>query len=228
MEEITVTERKERSSYITYLYHSLAAYLQKKGGKGELLFGGERAALRVKGADCAIRSFLKEKIAEIIGIGYKYVSLNSQISVALGAREKRWFIAALIAADLESDKTYIKRKLEGAEEYSLDGFFNFRLHALREKWQKIANYVPSGFGMEDLRRFCDFLIGESDRKIFVRGNAVFGENFIPMRRSRLLGVEETETEIMLSDAGFVYCLGEVDDCVGDFLQKYYAERAVFS
>ena len=41
-------------------------------------------------------------------------------------------------------------------------------------------------------------------------------------------IEDTETEIMLSDAGFVYCLGEVEDSVGDFLQKFYAERAIFS
>ena len=228
MEEIVVTERKEQSAYITYLYNSLAAYLQKKGGRGELLFGGERAALKIKGADDTARAFLRDKIAEIVGIGYKYRFLRERLSVSLGEREKRWLISALIAADYESDKAYIKCKLEGSDEYAVDGFYHFRLHALKEKWQKIADYVPQGFGEDDLRRFCDFLIGESDKKIFVRGNAVFGENFVPTRKSRLTGVEETETEILLSDAGVVYCLGEVDDSVGDFLQKYYAERAVFS
>ena len=29
-------------------------------------------------------------------------------------------------------------------------------------------------------------------------------------------------------AGFIYCLGDVEDSLGDFLQKYYAERAIFS
>ena len=48
------------------------------------------------------------------------------------------------------------------------------------------------------------------------------------RSSRLTGEEDLETEILLSDAGFVYCLGDVEDSVGDFLQKYYAERAIFS
>ena len=55
-----------------------------------------------------------------------------------------------------------------------------------------------------------------------------GENFRPLRRSRLTGEEDLETEILLSDAGFVYCLGEVEDSLGDFLQKYYAARAIFS
>ncbi len=71
-------------------------------------------------------------------------------------------------------------------------------------------------------------MGESKSKIYLKGNTVFGENFLPLRRSRLTGEEDLETEILLSDAGFVYCLGDVEDSVGDFLQKYYAERAIFS
>lgn len=88
--------------------------------------------------------------------------------------------------------------------------------------------MPDGFGTGDLTKFCEFLVGESRNKIYLKGNTVFGENFIPLKRSRLTGEEDTETEIMLSDAGFVYCLGEVEESLGDFLQKYYAERAIFS
>ena len=72
------------------------------------------------------------------------------------------------------------------------------------------------------------MVGESRNKIYVKGNTVFAENFTPLRRSRLTGEEDVETEIMLSDAGFVYCLGDVEEPLGDFLQKFYAERAIFS
>ncbi len=99
---------------------------------------------------------------------------------------------------------------------------------LREKWDKIIGYVPAGFSSVDLTRFCEFLVGESRNKIYLRDNVVFGENFAPLRRSRLTGEEDIETEILLSDAGFVYCLGDVPDELSDFLQKYYAERAIFS
>jgi hypothetical protein len=71
-------------------------------------------------------------------------------------------------------------------------------------------------------------VGESTNKIYVKGNTVFDENFVPLRRSRLIGEENPETEIMLSDAGFIYCLGKPEKNVGVFLQKYYAERAIFS
>ncbi len=231
MEEITVTERGENRSNITYLYHALADCLDRGGGRGELLFGGDRTALRIRAEEPRkedVRARTCEQVAEIIGIGYKYRFMQERLRVCLGARERKWLCAALIAADFEGDKGYIVRKLRHTDEYSIDGFYQFRLSPLREKWERIADYIPPDFREKDLKKFCEFLIGESAKKIYLRGGTVYGEDFRPLRRSRLTGGEETETEIMLADAGFVYCLGDVEEGLADFLQKYYAERAIFS
>lgn len=230
MTEITVSEELEHSSYITYLYNAVAGPVKRIGGRGELALSGERAVLKITAerAEKELRRFLCEKIAEIVDIGYKYTFLGKNLYVCLPERERRLLAAALIAADFDGDCAFIRRKLEGTEEYCIDGFYRFRLAALRDKWSKILNYIPQGFSSSDLKHFCDFMVGESKRKIYVKGNAVFGENFMPLRRSRLTGKEDPETEIMLSDAGFVYCLGEVESSIEDFLQKYYAERTVFS
>lgn len=229
MDVITVSEGAENSSFITYLYNAAAGMVSAAEGTGELQFG-DRAVLRVRTEkrEGEIRAHLRDKIAEIIGVGYKYAFLKEQLNVCLSKREKKILCAALIAADLDGDKAYIRRKLESCSDYSIDGFFRFRLAPLREKWEKIVAYIPAGFTSVDLKKFCDFLVGESRRKIYVKGKAVYGENFTLLTRSRLIGEEDTETEIVLADAGFVYCLGGVEDSVGDFLQKYYAERAVFS
>ncbi len=230
VEKITVSERNERSAYVAYLYNAIAEKLLSAGGAGELVFGEERAALRltVQKNAAELRAAVAEKIAEIVCIGYKYRFLWERLDVRLSQREKRLLCAALIAADFEGDKSYVRRKIERTEEYSIDGFYRFRLGALREKWARIVEYVPMDFSSQDLGKFCEFLVGESKNKIYLKGNTVFGENFTPLRRSRLTGEEDVETEIMLSDAGFVYCLGDVEDGVGDFLQKFYAERAIFS
>lgn len=230
VEEITVTDQKEHSSFITYLYNVLYDRILKAGGSGELSFSDERSAFLISipsGAD-RFRIRLLEGLGEVVGIGYKYEFLQKRLNVCLSSREKRFLCAALIAADYESDKGYILRKLGKSSLYAVDGVYAFRLAPLREKWEKIASYVPDGFASGDLKRFCDFLVGESKNKIYLKGNTVFGENFVPLRRSRLAGGEDPETEILLSDAGFVYCLGDVEDSLGDFLQKYYAERAIFS
>lgn len=230
MDEITVSEGADKSFYISYLYNCAAGVVAGADGTQELILGDERAVLkiRVRRCEAELRASLREKIAEVIGIGYKYRFLKERLRVCLSVREKKLLCAALIAADLDGDKAYIRGKLQGCSEYSIDGIYAFRLAPLKEKWEKILAYIPVGFSSPDLKKFCDFLVGESCKKIYVKGNTVFGENFTPLKKSRLTGEEDTETEIVLADAGFVYCLGRVEESVGDFLQKYYAERAVFS
>ncbi len=227
MEKIVVTERKEKSSFVTYIYNALMNEVVRNGGKGKLVFGEERTVLNLLTVP-AVKRELRSVIAEILGIGYKYEFLSRNLNVALPKREKKLLAAALIAADFEGDKSFILGKLPKTEEYAIDGIYAFRLNALREKWLRILNYIPSGFSVSDLKQFCEFLVGESRHKIYLKDGAVFGENFTRLSRSRLLGEENPETEIILSDAGFVYCLGEVDASLGDFLQKYFAERAIFS
>ncbi len=229
MEEITVSEESAHGAYISYLYNALAGVLARAGGAAEFAAGGERTAVRLRFEESSeVREALKTRLSEIIGIGYKYEFLRERLRVCLGAREEKQLCAALIAADFESDGAYLRRKLGDADEYCIDGFSRFRLAALRDKWQRIVDYVPEGFCSADLKQFCEFLVGESQHKIYLKGRTVFGENFAPLRRSRLLGEEDAETEILLSDAGFVYCLGEVEEGLGEFLQKFYAERAIFS
>lgn len=229
MGEITVSEAGGHSLYITYLYNTLAGVLSRTGGSAELLLGDERSALRIRTErDKEVHENLKERITEIIGIGYKNEFLCERLRVALSRREKRLLCAALIAADFEGDKAYIRRKIAEAGQYNIDGLYAFRFAPLHEKWRRIVDYVPETFSSSDLKQFCEFLVGESRNKIYLKGNTVFGENLKPLRRSCLLGEEDAETEIMLSDAGFVYCLGEVEEGLSDFLQKFYAERAIFS
>ena len=227
MEAIVITERKEKSSYVTYIYNALMNDIVRIGGKGELVFGDERTLLKLN-LSPALKKRLLNTLAEILGIGYKYEFLRQNLNVSLSQREKKLLAAALIAADFEGDKSYILRRLPEADEYALDGIYAFRLSALREKWQHILSYIPSGFSSADLTQFCEFLVRESRHKIYLKDGAVFGENFARLSRSALMGEENPETEIILSDAGFVYCLGEVEVSLGDFLQKYFAERAIFS
>ena len=231
VEEIRISERQENGSFITYLYNGVMSGLLAAGGEGELIFAPGRTALGIRmreGTQPRVLGDVKDKLAEIVGIGYKYHFLRRSLNVSLRGDERRLLLAALISADLESDKAYIRGKISPAREFAVDGFYDFCLGPLREKWERIASYVPSAFSASDLKKFCAFLAGESRRRVYLRGNTVFGENFAPLRRSRLTGAEDMKTEIVLSDAGLVYCLGKVEDSVSDFLQKYYAERAIFS
>ena len=228
MEEITVSDTREHGAFVTYLYNAVMGEVMRTGGRGELLFSEGRTAARFRLGRGSAAVRISDKLAEIVGVGYKYSFLQKNLKACLARRERRLLCAALIAADYEGDLRFIRDKLVLTDEVCIDGFYAFRLGSLQEKWVRILEYIPVAFSAADLKQFCEFLVGESRHKIYVKGRAVYGENFAPLRRSRLTGEEDVETEIMLADAGFVYCLGEVEESVGKFLQKYYAERAIFS
>ncbi len=225
---ITISDEKKNGAYITYLYNAVMGEVLRSGGSGELMFGEDRAAIRLALGDERVADKIALAVAEVVGVGYKYAFLQSKLKACLGSAERRLLCAALIAADYEGDVSCIRSELPCSREICLDGFYRFRLGKLREKWTRILDYIPQSFSSVDLKEFCGFLVGESKQKIYLKGNAVFGENFAPLRRSRLTGKEDVQTEIMLADAGYVYCFGNVEDSVGKFLQKYYAERAIFS
>lgn len=229
METIELSERAEHGAYLSYLYNTLLTDAAALGGRGDIEFYGGRAAVRIEIPDAAaFAGRMRSAVAEVLCVGYKYIFLKERLRVCLPARERRLLAAALIAADYEGDRAYVVGKIPSGRLCAVDGVYAFRLGALREKWERIVAYIPAGFSVPDLRRFCEFLAGESRNKIYLKDNAVYGEDFVPLRRSRLTGSEDVETEIILSDAGLIYCLGEVEDSLGDFLQKYYAERAIFS
>lgn len=229
VEEFTLSEERVNGGFVAHLYNALLPAAVAAGGAGELSFGGDRAAIRIRAPEGAqIKQAAAEAVAEIVCIGYKYRFMEERLSVCLSRRERRLLISALIAADFAGDAAYVRRKAKVGGEWAVDGFWNFRLAALREKWEHIVRYVPAGFSAPDLKKFCAFLAGESANKIYLKGNVVYGADFMPLRKSRLTGEEDVCSEIVLSDAGFIYCLGDVEDSVGDFLQKYYAERAIFS
>ena len=96
MSEITVTERLEKSAYITYLYNTLAEEIFRSGGKCELMFSDARTALRIHVDDREpLEDVLLDRLTEVIGIGYKYTFLGKKLNVSLPRREKRLMSAAL-------------------------------------------------------------------------------------------------------------------------------------
>ena len=229
METVCLSERREHAAFISYLYNAVLADAVAIGGASWSAFGAVRAVIGPEQtyAD-AVAPLLADAVVEVLCIGYKYRFLQERLNVRLPRRERRLFAAALIAADLAGDAAYVRRKLPAPSHVAVDGVYCFRLAALREKWERIVRYIPAGFGAKDLVKFCTFLAEESENKIYLKGSEVYGADFSRLRRSRLLGEEDAEAEIVLSDAGFIYCLGDVADPLADFLQKYYAERAIFS
>ncbi len=95
MEEITVSDEKARSAYITYLYNRLAEEVLRAEGSALLHFD-DRAALHIKlnGDPSRVQNALQREIGEVLGVGYKNKYLEERLAVSLSKREAKLLRAA--------------------------------------------------------------------------------------------------------------------------------------
>ncbi len=175
-----------------------------------------------------VRKFAEEHIADVLAVGYKYNFFEKRLALPLLTKlQKRLLITALVAADYKEDKTYIARRIRGIEQYCLDGLFHFRLQDLKKRWEEIVDYIPADMSEVSMEGFLEFLAEDGEGKLFIKNGQVYDEEYRPLTRSLLTGVESTVGEIVLGGAERIYCFGETDAETKAFLRKYYGDKAVF-
>lgn len=231
MEEITITQNGYNGLYMSYLYGKVrdrfsflpsTCGLKRQGERAELAFKTEREYCPY------VRKFAEEHIADVMSIGYKYAYFEKRLPLPLlSRRNRRLLLTALVAADYPDDKAYALRQIRGMEEYCLDGTFHFRLQELKKRWDGIIEYIPTDMGERGLEGFIEFLVEDGEGKVFLKNGKVYDEEYRPLTKSLLTGVESPIGEILIGGAERVYCFGETDEDTAAFLKKYYGEKAVF-
>ncbi|MBE7078843.1 MAG: hypothetical protein E7380_03145 [Clostridiales bacterium] len=231
MEEITITQNGFDGLYMSYLYGKVrerfsflpaAIDLEKNGEETELAFRTEREYCPY------VRKFAEEHIADVLAVGYKYEFFEKRLALPLlTKRQRRLLLTALVAADYREDRAHILRKIRGSERYCLDGVYHFRLQELKKRWEGIVDYVPTDMGESSMEGFLTFLAEDGEGKLFLKNGRVYDEEYRPLSRSLLTGVESPVGEILLGGAERVYCFGDADEDTRAFLEKYYGEKAVF-
>lgn len=196
--------------------------MQKEGNFTEI-------AVKMERAYCPyVRRFVEENVADVIAVGYKYAFFEKRLCLPLlTQKQKRLLLTALVAADFKEDRAYVARRFCGYENYSLDGVFHFRLRELKNRWQSVAEYVPTDMGVSSLEGFLDFLTEDGENKMFVKDGKVYDADYRLSSKSILTGEASAIGEILLGGAGRVYCFGDIDGETSAFLKRYYAGRATF-
>lgn len=231
MEEITITQNGYDGLYMSYLYGKVRERFSFLPASIGLTKDGETTeiALKTERAYCPyVRKYAEENIADIIAVGYKYAFFEKRLPLPmLTPLKKRVLLTALVAADLKEDRAFIAKRVKGFERYCLDGLFHFRLSDLKRRWEEIADYVPTEMGEVSMNGFLEFLAEDGEGKVFLKTGKVYDEDYRPLSKSLLTGVESPIGEILLSGAESVYCFGEADADTRAFLKKYYGEKAIF-
>lgn len=237
MVNINVSERNSNNMSVAYIYNSMTKYLNICKANADITFDDTRTNLIIstdKSYSAYIRKFTEEQIADVIAIGYKYAFFkNNVFTSGLSENDREILLCGIVSADFNEDKKYITDKLNGVKIYAIDGFFNFRLKALKNKWTKIIECIPQRFTDRDLIEFLNYLVKERE-KIIVRykNGALFDNNYNRLKRASLIGDSFDKLslikEIILSCATEIICHNNPPIEFVEMIKKYYSGKIIFN
>ncbi len=146
MYEVTLSVEKANSHFLDYIYNSLSPCIEEIGGISACDDSPGRQYISFACAD-SYRSQMKKLIAdlsaEVLSVGYKNIYLRQQLNV----RGKGFLVNTLVntmcAFDNNYDKEFVSRVINADEPLYFDGYYNFRLGKLKEKWREIAELTNS-------------------------------------------------------------------------------------
>lgn len=178
-----------------------------------------------------IQTEIADTVAEIIAIKYKYEFFKKNLHVGgLSRVEKEILYTSLIAADLEDDKKYAYEKIKAYREIAVDGIYNFRLQALKKKWQDVVGCVPNCFLNTQLKEFITYLLENKKKRVYVDCGKVYDSHYRRLKRTSLLDGEKVKIvrEVLLSNCGEVELNGEIPKEDEYYLKEYYTDKIIFS
>lgn len=240
MQFFYVSDCYENNNNILYVRENLSE-LFFKTEKSRLVADRQRVGLYLSASDDVLRPAVEElsdKLCDVIAIGYKYDFFTRNLKAdGLCPGEKELLIAALIAADFDDDKRYVRSRMAlcdfcGGLSFAIDGFYNFRLASLKNKWNEVISYVPSYFSRRELGDFIAYLLCEKKgRRVIVDGEKVYDKRFNRLKRSALAGGKsggEVVKEAILSGAGEVEVKNRPKAEEERLLKEYFGDKVYFS
>ena len=237
MSELKITEAVAKSKNVLYIYDMLSAIFAQLGCITDLRSGKNRYELVIDVPSSykeLLVSEIEDKIADVISVNYKYAYFSKRINLSgLSQIERELLLTALISADIDEDKKYVSKRLKNYVEYTLDGIFNFRLKALKEKWADIISYIPPNFRTKELNDFIIYLIRDKlGKRVYFDGGQVYDKRYNLLKRVQLLTGDSGEIsivkEILLSGAGEVELGSPLPEKDESYLKLFYGERVRFS
>ncbi|MGN0819523.1 MAG: hypothetical protein ACI4M6_03880 [Christensenellaceae bacterium] len=231
---VEVSDNKFNYNNIIYINNQIGDTVARLGG-GLKLVGDERSHLYI---DCDGASFgylfplLIDKIGDVIAVNYKYGYFKKNIRTAgLNQLEYELLLNALISADIEEDKRFIRSRLRGNSSYCIDGDFNFKMKALKEKWAEIVGYIPPTFTRTELKEFISYLVGEKTKnRVYIDKHNVYDRHFNRLNRTFLVENGDKANivkEVILSASGQVELCEKLDELNEFYLKEFFGDKIFF-
>lgn len=127
------------------------------------VFGCEKETKRI------MIGLIKECIIETFEVFAKYDFIKSNLSISLSQLRYEILLRTLVAFDRENERKLLNRIVKIKEGMTLDGYFNFLLTELKERWLEICKLTQSNkdylFDDDTYNELVRFLISAINPKI---------------------------------------------------------------
>lgn len=233
MSRISITESEENGENLLYVQSSMSELFSQSNSKITSRVTSGRAVLEIDTPDSyedILRLEICDRVSEIVAIKYKYDYFKKNIKIAgLTCEEKEILYTSLIAADLDDDKKYTFDRIRKSNELSVDGVYNFRLCALKKKWEDVVSYLPTCFLKSQLKDFVCYLLENKRKRVYVDQGRVYDAHYRRLKRSSLCGGERLSIirEILLSNCGEVELTGSIPKEDELYLKEFYKDKIRF-
>lgn len=230
-----ISDTASKKQNINYVVNTTLYELRKLNCEVFTEIKNERATLNFSIPDenfPTAEKLITDKIADVIAVNYKYDYFTRYIRTGgLDAIDYEMLMASLIAADLDEDKRYVLSGGIDLRDFSIDGYFNFRLRPLKEKWSEIVTYIPSYFTKDKLIEFVSYIVCEKHgRRAYVYGDKVYDGRFRRMQRSALIKKIEKGSvarEVILSGFSEVELSSDISDEDKKYLSSFFGDKIFF-
>lgn len=161
MFEVSFNADLKEKVYIDFLYEGLKEEIKKSNGIVFCATNDDRIFISLACEDCfavKVRSVIYDLLAEIYAFGFKHFYLEKHLFIYKENLLLKTLINAMTIFDSENDKKIIKKYLFNQEIGAIDGFFNFRMKKLKEKWNEIIDLTnENAVVLHDKETSCEFL-----------------------------------------------------------------------
>ncbi len=161
MFETTISVPKENKYLLEYIKDKTFPVIEEINGIATDVEDKRRCYFSVACSDTfrfQLKRILAENVSATLALGYKNLYVRKCLKVGKGNFFQNVLINTMCIFDKSYDQQFISKILDVDKPMYIDGYFNFKLQILRNKWKEIAKLVSDNYYiLQDKQMILEFL-----------------------------------------------------------------------
>ena len=185
MYEATVSVEKINGHLLEYVKDQLAPCIGEIDGLTSEIEERDRDYFSLACADTyrfQVKRKLSDAVSQALTLGYKNIFVRKLLKIDKSNFYQNVLVNTICIFDNEYDKQLVSRVVDVDKTLCLDGYYNFRLGAIKKKWQEITKLVSDNFYVLSdntlIVEFLQYLMESTPSKCKQLSVSVDGDSFV--------------------------------------------------